>query len=143
MVDFNDLKVSFKEAVTKDPATKERRTSKVIVVMAHGEGIVLLCEESIALDFVREAGCGASTDGFVCESAGIDIQSDVTDGVYIGEMRIVDGGPESWEMPDVRDYYAQIDKLRPIEKEEWKSHLAGEWPEGFAWSPGEARGESP
>jgi hypothetical protein len=107
---------------------KDRKvTSKVIVAIAHGEGLVLLCEESAALDFVHEGSSDADMDGFVCAAASVDLEEKPT-GIYVGELRVVDGGPESWEMPDIRDYYAQIDKLRPIEKEEWRAHLSGEWP---------------
>lgn len=110
---------------------RERRTSKVIVTIVHGEGLVLLCEESVALDFVREAGCGAGIDGFSLEQAGVGLEKCETPGVYVGELRIIDAGPESWEMPHIRDYYAEVHKLRPITREEWQSHLADEWPEGF------------
>lgn len=110
----------------------ERSTSKVILALAHGDGVVLLCEESTALDFVQESGSASSIDGFVLEDCGVAIDEKCEhSGILVGELHLVDGGPESWEMPHVRDYYAAIRKLRPITKEEWKAHLAGEWPEGW------------
>lgn len=111
-----------------------KRTSKILVVVAHGKGLVVLCEDSSALRFVEEFGSGASCDGFVPEENAVALEipkEGLRDGVYIAELRVVDGGPESWEMPHVRDYYAEIRDFRPATPEEWSAHLAGEWPEGF------------
>jgi hypothetical protein len=109
-----------------------KQSSKVIVVVAFGEGQVLLCEKSRALDFIRESGGSADTDGFVPEKIGVALEAPSAPGVYVGVLRIVDGGPESWELSHIRDYYAEICDLRPITSEEWNAHLSGEWPEGFA-----------
>ena len=38
----------------------ERSVSKVILAFAHGDGVVLLCEESSALDFVQNSGSAGS-----------------------------------------------------------------------------------
>ena len=110
----------------------ERSVSKVILAFAHGDGVVLLCEESSALDFVQESGSASSIDGFTLRDCGVSIEEkcDVS-GIYVGELHVVDGGPETWEMPEIRDYYPEIRNLRPITKDEWTSHLAGEWPEGW------------
>jgi hypothetical protein len=109
-----------------------RSVSKVILAFAHGDGVVLLCEESTALDFVQESGSASSIDGFVLQDCGVSVEEkcDVS-GIYVGELHVVDGGPETWEMPEIRDYYPEIRNLRPITKNEWTSHLAGEWPEGW------------
>ena len=95
--------------------------------------MVLLCEPSTALDFVCESGSRASIDGFVPENCGVtwSTENASTPGIYVGELRVVDWGPESWEMPQIRDYGAEIRNLRPVTKEEWKAHLKDEWPEGW------------
>lgn len=118
-------------SIAKAAGKDRKMTSKVIIAIAHDDGQVLLCEESVALEFVQEAGCGASIDGFFPRACEVGIASCSEPGIYVGELHIVDDGPAYWEMPDIHDYYAEIRDLRPITKEEWHAHLTGEWPEGF------------
>lgn len=114
------------------PLSQERRTSKVIATFAHGEGLVLLAEPSVALEFVREFGSAVSPEGaFNIEDCAVSLATPIPEGVCVGELHVVDGGPESYEMPHIRDYYAEIHKLRPIEANDWRAHLAGEWPDGW------------
>jgi len=114
-----------------DRPKTERSASRVILAMAHDVGIVLLCEESSALDFVQEYNSASGIDGFVPADCGVEVEQCRAAGIFVGELRVINGGPESWEMPHIHDYYAEIRKLRSITKEEWKAHLAGEWPEGW------------
>lgn len=111
----------------------KRVPSQVILVMAHGKGQVVLCEHGSAREFVSEGGSVSQYAGaFIPEACGVSIETSCKDpGVYVAELRIVNGGAESWEMPHIRDYYAEIRNLRPITEEEWRSHLEGEWPEGW------------
>lgn len=106
--------------------------SRLIIAVAFGDGEVLLCEESVALDFVRESGGSMSDETFVLSKNGIGLDAPrELSGVFVGELRIVDDGPESWEMPHIRDYSAEVRNIRPVTKEEWRSHMDGEWPEGW------------
>jgi hypothetical protein len=115
---------------SEEKQTDKRIVSRVIIAIAHDAGVVLLCEESSALDFLCECD-DASIGEFVPERLGVSVEECKLPGIYVGELHIVDGGPESWEMPNIHDYYAEIHKLRSVTEEEWKSHLNGEWPEGW------------
>ena len=131
-IDFSDLVFTSIEGAD---LKKERRTSRCIVVIAFGDGQCLLAEPSVALDMAKDGGSVGPLGEFILSDCGVSCSGEGNEddppGLYVGELRIVDGGPESWEMPHIRDYYPEIHKLRPITKEEWKSHCSGEWPEGW------------
>jgi len=99
--------------------------SRVLVVFAYGAGLALACEDGVALDFIRETGSGASIDGFVLDTGGVDYEPQA-DGVYIGVLSLVDDGPGDW--PGSRECAPTLRDVRPATAAEWTAHLSGEWP---------------
>ena len=99
--------------------------SRVLVVFAYGAGLVLACEDGVALDFIRENGSGASIDGFVLDKESVD-HGPQADGVYIGVLSLVDDGPGDW--PGSRECAPALRDVRPATEAEWTAHLSGEWP---------------
>jgi hypothetical protein len=104
-----------------------RAKSRVLFAFAHGDGVVLVCEEGAPLSFVQENGNGASEDGFVLSKEGIDVGLDPdVPGVYFGVLGLVDDGPGDY--PGTREFAVSLSEVRDVTAEEWKAHLAGEWP---------------
>jgi hypothetical protein len=111
---------------SSEPAgRKERRESRVLVVMAHGNGLCLVCEPGLVLDHLHENGSGASEDGFAFAGHGVDHEP-LPDGVYVGELVFIDDGPGDW--PGSREVAVSLRKTRLATVEEWTAHLNGEWP---------------
>ena len=123
-------RLDFTAAVTGDVEAEEkiaqRAESRVLFAFAYGDGVVLVCEESVTLDFVRDAGNGASTDGFVLSKEGVDFDQSLDPGVYFGVLGLVDDGPG--DCPGTREFAVSLSEVRDATPEEWKAHLAGEWP---------------
>jgi len=146
------------EATAKDPTVPKLRIDsvtesgnkalehagrgRVLFAVFHGEAMALTwCAGEWMTNMLE--GCGvtpsqryedgsASGEGFAFLSFDLEVEDGgpgpLADGLYVGSLRIVDGGAESWEMPHIRDYYPGVDKVRPATKDEWLAHLRGEWP---------------
>jgi hypothetical protein len=103
-----------------------RRVCRTLFVLAHGTGAALVCEPGAPLEFLSENGHGANEDGFLLEKEGIDFDAGLPDGVYVGTLSLVDDGPGDW--PGSREFCARLDDVRLATADEWKAHLAGQWP---------------
>ena len=64
-------------------------------------------------------------DTFPFGAAGVDYD-ELTDGLWIGELRIADNGPGDW--PGSRECILKFCKERYATPDEWQAHLSGEWP---------------
>jgi hypothetical protein len=102
-----------------------RRTSRVLVVFAHGEAMSLVCEPGLPLECLKEIGevRGGGIDAF--NLYGVDYETR-QDGVYYGVLHIVDDGPGDW--PGSREVTVCLKDVRPTTVGEWASHRRGEWP---------------
>ena len=124
---------NFWKEVTEGPKPEKRRTSRVLLVLAYGRAVVLVCESSLALDFLQEDDSTAGEDGFVFKgniSFDGSISPDVAltgSGVFIGQLELEDEGVGDGG-PDSREFSNVLGVLRPATSEEWKSHCNGDWP---------------
>lgn len=105
----------------------------VLVVFQYGKGFVICKggategdEEADAVDrFIDDAGGSGTSGDFSLEAAGVD-HADLADGVWMGQLRLVDDGPGDY--PGTREYALQLHDERRCTPEEWAAFLAGDWP---------------
>jgi len=122
------------ESLTFEPIEKEpevevakKNESRVLLVVAHGEGMVLTWMAGIYMaDFVSQ---DHAPEGEPFDAEDVDFEVP-PDGLYLGEFSYVDDGPSDWGSP-FREYALGIRNLRPVTAEEWASHRRGEFP----WEP--------
>ncbi len=100
---------------------------RALVVFAHGEGIAVVWDGNDHVqEWVSDAGADHG-DGFKFEQ--VD-HPPLIDGVWIGELKMIDDGPSDWSEQH-RECVLSFINARPATKEEWKAHLDEEWP----WEP--------
>jgi hypothetical protein len=124
LLTMNDLRPT-----PEQKAAEGRRKARVVFVMAHGTGLALCCEESIVLDYLSEVGSGATVDGFPLDSHGVDYDTKLPDGVYMGVMSLVDDGPGDY--PGSREVCPSLGDARLATADEWRAFIEGEYP----WDP--------
>lgn len=108
----------------------------VLVVFQYGKGAVICkgaCaegdDEAEAVErFIDDAGGSGTSGDFSLEAAGVD-HADLTDGVWMGRLRLVDDGPG--DEPGTRECALELYDERPCTLEEWTAFLDGDfpWPE--------------
>jgi hypothetical protein len=125
MNDDSNMSPGFKAIVTGDLEKEKRMRCRCLVVFAHGQGLVILCESGIPLDYLHDNGSGAGQDGFVLDNENVDYEKQ-PDGVYVGVLSLHVVGPGDW--PGTYEHEPWLRDVRPITAEEWSYHLGGEWP---------------
>lgn len=116
-----------------DEASEEERrrcTGKALIAIFHGEPFVLCWQAGEAMREQVSAD-GGGGDSFSPKRGSVGCE-EKPDGLYVGVLKFERLGKSDWEDGSY-EYGTEISNLRPATKEEWKSHLDGEWPwEDFA-----------
>lgn len=109
--------------------------NKALILFAHGKGFALVAQADEPIENYIGVGC---LEGFDLDEAGTDYINP-GDGLWIGDLSLVDDGPSDWERPDLRECVLRVSNLRAATAEEWASHRRDEWP----WPQAEESGAKP
>ena len=97
--------------------TSSPRTGLVLVVFAHGSGVVLYEDLHDHVEsFIREGGFALDVP-FGLDAVNIDYTPE-PDGVFVGEVVLADDGPGDY--PGTRETRAEVRGLRFVTEEEWR-----------------------
>jgi hypothetical protein len=102
--------------------SKPKLVSRALVAFAFQQGFVLLHQLFGGVREYIEDTCGTS-ETFDLDAADFAPQPD---GMYIGELRLIDDGPGDW--PGSREVCLSLQEVRPITKDEWEAFRDGDWP---------------
>lgn len=101
--------------------------SKALVLFQHGTGWCLCSETDIHVgQFIADVG-GHGGDGFSFEKCGVVVAETLTDGLYIGELRLIDDGPG--DAPGSRECALEFRNAALASANAWRLYTEeGEWP---------------